>query len=62
MWSPASLDDPATRVLAYDPGRDTWRALDPAPIRGQGLWHHPIIWTGSQLIPYTDPMLVYTPD
>jgi hypothetical protein len=54
-------NDPATRVVAYDPSQDSWRELEPAPIPAQGLYNEPIIWTGSQLITYTDPMLLYTP-
>lgn len=50
-----------TPVVAYDPSLDTWRELESAPIPGQGAWHASIIWTGSQLITYTDPMLLYTP-
>jgi len=60
-WVGTDWAEPITRVVAYDPSQDSWRELDPAPIAAQGLWHEPIIWTGSQLITYTDPMLVYTP-
>lgn len=56
-----SGDDPFTHVVVYDPSQDSWRELEPAPIPAQGLWHEPIIWTGAQLITYTDPMLSYTP-
>lgn len=54
-------DDPVTRVDAYGAAKDSWRELEPAPIAAQGLRHEPIICTGSQLITYTDPMLVSTP-
>lgn len=54
-------NDPNTRVVAYDPSEDSWREVEPAPIPARGLRHEPMIWTGSQLITYTDPMLLYTP-
>ncbi len=60
-WVGTDWDEPITRVVAYDPSQDTWRELEPAPIPAQGLWHEPIIWTGSQLVTYTEPMLIYTP-
>jgi N-acetylneuraminic acid mutarotase len=60
-WVGTDWEEPITRVLAYEPSQDSWRELEPAPIAAQGLWHEPIIWTGSQLITYTDPMLVFTP-
>lgn len=60
-WVGTNWDEPITRVVAYDPEADSWRLLEPAPVEGQGLWHEPIIWTGSQLITYTEPMLIYTP-
>ena len=60
-WVGTDWEEPITRVVSYDPAQDSWRELEPAPIPAQGLWHEPIIWTGSQLITYTDPMLVYTP-
>lgn len=60
-WVGTDWEEPITRVVAYDPSQDSWRELEPAPIPAQGLWHEPIIWTGSQLITYTDPMLLYTP-
>lgn len=60
-WVGTDWDEPITRVVAYDPSVDSWRELEPAPVQAQGLWHEPIIWTGSQLITYSDPMLVFTP-
>ena len=54
-------NDPWTRVVAFDPSEDSWRELEPAPIPARGLYNEPILWTGSQLITYTDPMLLYTP-
>jgi hypothetical protein len=60
-WVGTDWDDPITRVVAYDPNTGSWRELEPAPIPAQGLWHEPIIWTGSQLVTYTDPILLYTP-
>ena len=60
-WVGTDWEELITRVVAYDPSQDSWRELEPAPIPAQGLWHEPIIWTRSQLITYTDPMLVYTP-
>jgi hypothetical protein len=60
-WVGTDWAVPITRVGAYDPVNNSWRELEPAPIPAQGLWHEPIVWTGSQLITYTDPMLVYTP-
>lgn len=60
-WVGTDWDEPTTRVVAYDPFGDSWREVEPAPIPAAGLWHHPIIWTGTQLIAYTDPILIYTP-
>ena len=60
-WIGTDWDAPITRVAAYDPSKNSWRELEPAPIPAQGHWHEPIIWTGSQLITYTDPILTYTP-
>lgn len=60
-WVGTDWDEPITRVVAYDPFADSWRELEPAPVPAQGLWHAPIIWTGSQLITYTDPMLIHNP-
>ena len=60
-WVGTDWEEPITRVVSYDPAVDSWRELEPAPVPAQGLWHAPIIWTGSQLITYTDPMLIYTP-
>ena len=60
-WVGTDWEEPVTRVVTYDPSNDSWRKVEPAPIPAQGLWHEPIIWTGSRLVAYTDPMLVYTP-
>ncbi|HKY47189.1 MAG TPA: hypothetical protein VJQ79_04305 [Acidimicrobiia bacterium] len=60
-WVGTDWEEPITRVVAYDPSQDSWRELEPAPIPAQGLWHEPIIWTGAELITYTDPMLLYKP-
>lgn len=60
-WVGTDWEEPITRVVVYDPVGDSWRELAPAPIPAQGLWHDPIIWTGSQLITSTEPMLAYTP-
>jgi hypothetical protein len=60
-WVGTDWDEQITRVVAYDPVADSWREFEPAPVPAQGLWHEPIIWTGSQLITYTEPMLIYTP-
>jgi hypothetical protein len=60
-WVGTDWNEPITRVVAYDPSQDSWRELEPAPIPAQGLWHEPIIWTGSQLITHSDPTLIYTP-
>jgi hypothetical protein len=55
------LNKAYTNVLAYEPSAKTWQVLDPAPTTPQGMWTEPIIWTGTQLITYTDPMAIYTP-
>ena len=60
-WVGTDWSEPSTRVVTYDPTRGSWRELEPAPIPAYGLWHDPIIWTGSQMVAYTDPMLSYTP-
>jgi hypothetical protein len=33
---------------AYDPGSDTWRALEPSPLDPRG-WHS-AVWTGEEMI------------
>ena len=60
-WVGTSWDQPFTNVVTYDPENSSWEILEPAPIPAQGMWHEPIFWTGSELITYTDPMLLYTP-
>jgi hypothetical protein len=49
-------------VLAYDPERDTWRALPPAPA-GDGYPPHdpPMIWTGEEVLVYGDQILAIRP-
>ena len=54
-------EKPFTNVLTYDLTTDEWEVLDPAPTPQHGLYHEPIIWTGTQLITYTTPMLALTP-
>jgi hypothetical protein len=60
-WIGTEWDAPTTLIVAYDPNTQTWRHLDPAPIPSIGLWHRPLIWTGTQLLVYSEPVLVYTP-
>lgn len=50
--------EPYTNVITYAPETSEWQILDPSPIPAQGMWHNPIIWTGNQLIAYSDPMAV----
>ncbi|MEX0827175.1 MAG: PQQ-binding-like beta-propeller repeat protein [Acidimicrobiia bacterium] len=64
-WIGSEWDDPTTAILAYDPVADSWSPLEPAPVRGAGLWQNPLIWTGTQLVvrlPVEDTVLVYTPE
>jgi hypothetical protein len=66
-WIGSEWDAPTTSILAYNPEERSWSQLDPAPVQGTGMWHHPLIWTGTQLIAYvasTDSILIliYTPE
>jgi hypothetical protein len=60
-WVGTSWDEQFTNVIAYDPESDVWTVLDPAPVPAYGLWNEPIVWTGHELIAYSDPMVSTTP-
>jgi hypothetical protein len=60
-WIGTEWEAPTTLIVAYDPNTQTWRHLDPAPVPSIGLWHRPLIWTGTQLLVYGERVLIYTP-
>jgi len=64
-WIGSEWDAPTTSILAYNPETTSWTDLDPAPVQGIGMWNHPLIWTGTQVVAYVssaDSVLIYRPD